>query len=823
LNLGRAPVSSGLNVMSYAEVAVNAPVKNPRTFSYSIPAGVTVEVGHGVWVPFGSKTIQGVVCGLSEVPQVESTRDIVSVIEGGPLLVSWQVELARWISEYYFSPFFAACALMLPPGFERKVLTSVQYREAVSPEVLSSLSPEQMAIAEAVRAGGNVGLKELQKQFGQKKARLAVQALVVKGVLARTDSLEREKVKVKKVRLVSLAAGPEETGLVLEKWAKDPRHEIRVALVELLRREGRALSLAEIKSKLGVAVIPLAALTKAGIVAVEEKEVRRDPLDAYQVGLSFPPVLTPSQEAAWQKIEPALTGSGEAATFLLHGITGSGKTEIYLKAVTCAISRGKKAIVLVPEIALTPQTISRFLSRFPGRVAVLHSRLSLGEQYDEWRRIKRGECDVVVGPRSAVFAPQPDLGLIVVDEEHEWTYKQKENQPYYHARDVALKIGELKKSVVVLGSATPDLSSYYLAAQGRYRLLELPERVSLEGPAVLPPVEVVDMKKELMEGNRGLFSRGLVREVLSALQDGGQVILFLNRRGANTFVQCRDCGFVLRCRKCEVSLVYHRDENRLVCHQCNYRSAIPEQCPNCGSKKIKYLGSGTQRVEDEAALNFPGARLLRWDRDVTREKHSHEKILEQFVSHRADILVGTQMVAKGLDIPAVTVVGVVNADIGLFVPDLRAAERTFQILTQVAGRAGRGARGGKVIIQTFNPSHYAIQAASRHDYRAFYEKEMGYRREFGYPPYSRLILLTYRHANQTPCKDEAERVARLIEAEAARGIVDVQVLGPTPGLIARRRGRYEWQMILRGNDSHSVLSGMTLPQGWSVDVDPLGA
>ncbi len=803
--------------MSYAEVAVNAPVKQPRTFSYRVPQGMSVVVGQGVWVPFGPKTLQGIVCQIVEVPAFEQTKDIISLIGEKPLLAPWQVALARWISDYYFSSLFTACALMLPPGFERKLLTFVRRREP-APEILGLL-PDQEALLRRIPIGHLISLRDLSEEFGRAKARLAVQVLARKGVVERIDTLEREKVRPKKIKLVSLAVGADEARKAAQAW--ETKYPSRAAVVELLLREGHAMMPAEIREKMGGRVVPLTPLLKAGTVAVEEKTVRRDPLDSYRTSPVQPPILTPDQEKVWEEVDKAFE-TGAPATFLLHGVTASGKTEIYLRAVARAVAAGKRAIVLVPEISLTPQTITRFLERFPGRVAALHSRLSPGEQYDEWWRIRNGGCDVVIGPRSAIFAPQPDLGLIVMDEEHEWTYKQKENQPLYHARDVALKIGELVKPVVLLGSATPDVSSYYRAKSGDYRLLTLPERVSGRGKVSLPPVEIVDMRAEFSAGNRSLFSRSLVREVRQALKDNGQVILFLNRRGANTFIQCHDCGLVLRCRRCEVSLVYHRDVDKLVCHQCNYKMPAPEQCPRCSSKKIKFLGSGTQRVEDEAAMNFEGARLLRWDRDVTKEKHAHEKILEKFTAHEADILIGTQMIAKGLDIPAVTLVGIINADVGLFLPDFRAAERTFQVITQVAGRAGRGPKGGKVIIQTYNPTHYAVVAASHHDYGAFYEREMGYRRELGYPPYSPLVRLSYQRTNETACKTEAERVAGLIADEVARGISDVRVLGPVPAFIARRRGHYEWQLLLKGNDCHKVLTGLTLPSGWTVDVDPVG-
>ncbi|MBI4188499.1 MAG: primosomal protein N', partial [Chloroflexi bacterium] len=507
----------------------------------------------------------------------------------------------------------------------------------------------------------------------------------------------------------------------------------------------------------------------------------------------------------------------------LHGVTGSGKTEVYLQALAETVRLGKRGIVLVPEIALTPQTLERFASRFPGRVAVLHSRLSLGEQFDEWQRIREGKFDVVIGPRSALFAPQPDLGLIVIDEEHEWNYKQSDKSPHYHARDVAIKLGELTGAVVVLGSATPDVETFYHSQRGDYRRLELRERVTPTENSPLPRVEVVDLRNELKAGNRSIFSRSLSRAIDKAVTGGEQVMLFLNRRGAATFIQCRNCGYVLACRRCDIPLSYHLAEDKLVCHQCNYRMAVPQICPRCLSRRIKFLGTGTEKLEQETAQAFPSSRLLRWDSDTTAGKNSHQEILDKFRSHRADILIGTQMITKGLDLPRVTLVGVVNADTGLNLPDFRAGERTFQLLSQVAGRAGRGPLGGQVIIQTYNPEHYAIQAAAKHDYALFYEKEISYRRQLHNPPFSRLASLIYTHTNNALAQKEATRMKHLlIEEKDAKGIADLSVIGPAPAFIQRLRGRFRWQLILRAADPAEFLSPLPIPQGWTVDIDPVG-
>jgi primosomal protein N' (replication factor Y) len=426
----------------------------------------------------------------------------------------------------------------------------------------------------------------------------------------------------------------------------------------------------------------------------------------------------------------------------------------------------------------------------------------------------------VIGSRGALFAPQPDLGLIVIDEEHEWTFKQQEQPPRYHARDVAVRLASLTGAVVILGSATPDVGSYHRAQRGEFRLLQLPQRISGGEACALPEVEIVDLRRELREGNRSIFSRSLARGLRETLAAGGQAILFLNRRGSATFVQCRDCGHVLRCRRCDASLTYHADESGLVCHRCNQRTPIPRVCPVCQSGRIKFLGVGTQRIEEEVARSFPGARVLRWDRDVTGGKHSHEQIMERFLAHEADILIGTQMVAKGLDMPLVTLVGVINADIGLYLPDFRSSERTFQILAQVAGRAGRRETRGRVVIQSYTPDHYAIAAAANHDYASFYNQEIAFRRRQGDPPFSRITRLVYTHRNAAHCQEEAERVARVLEEERDRlGLPDTALFGPSPAVVQRVRGRYRWQIVVRSRDPLPLLSGLRLPQGWSVDID----
>lgn len=814
--------------MKYAEVAVNAPTAWPRTFTYTSPPHPPVAIGCAVWIPFGPRLLQGIVFNLTDHSPVEETKEITEVIDPQPLLSEHQVELARWIAEYYSAPYFEAASLMLPPGFERRTLTLIEAVSDISEEAIADLTPEQKKAISFLQKSGCVDVRQLKKKIPEKLISSTIKQLVYKGLIRKSTSLQQERIKPKEIlhiRLVVDLSEAESQAAMLEK-----KKALRQAdLLRFLITEMGGLPLSEAVKQTGTTQNAARSLQKKGLVAIEKIEVRRDPLAHRNFPSAPRPELTPDQQAAWAQIQDKLrdvSAKNESSVFLLHGITGSGKTEIYLKALEETIAQGKKAIVLVPEIALTPQTITRFASRFPNQVAVLHSKLSPGEQFDEWHRIRKGEFDVVIGSRSAIFAPQPNLGLIVIDEEHEWTYKQHDKIPLYHSRNVALRLAELTGSVVVLGSATPDIESYYHAQKGDYQLLELPERVgeSVNGMfPVLPQVVLIDLRQELKDGNRSIFSRSLTQAINEALAAKEQVILFLNRRGAASFVQCRDCGHVMSCRRCEMALTYHHQENELICHLCNYRIPSPTSCPKCWSRRIKFLGIGTQKVEEETAKAFPKARILRWDRDVTKGKYSHEAILHKFQSHEADILIGTQMIAKGLDIPLVTLVGIINADVGLYLPDFRAGERTFQLLSQVSGRAGRGLLGGQAIIQTYTPEHYAIIAAARQDFGSFYVQESDLRHQYSYPPFNRLASMVYTHTNAERCQEEAERMADAIrEEQDSQGLANMAIIGPSPAYTQRVRGRYRWQVILRSPDPISILSKVSIPQGWTLDIDPVG-
>jgi len=808
--------------MNYAEVAVNSPGSR-STFCYTIPPGLNISTGQAVWVPFGSRVIQGIVFQLSDEPSVEETKEIAGIVTDFPLLSPIQIKLAQWISEHYFAPLFDALALMLPPGFERRAITCFQLTDS---QVDLPLTPEQRQTLHIIKEKKKISLPELEEIIGKTKARQITDQLLHRQLITKILELEKAKIKPKTLPYIKLIAGKEEIEVAKARLAKSRAYK-QVELLEFLTGQTQLISISELRKRLNCSPATIKSLESRHLVSVERLRVRRDPLAHLSFTTSPPPVLTSSQQSAWESIQDIIVGearqSGSPPVFLLFGVTGSGKTEVYLRALAQVIAAGKQGICLIPEIALTQQTVERFANRFPGRVAVLHSGLSLGEQFDEWQWITEGNCDVVIGPRSALFAPLPSLGLIIIDEEHEWTYKQEDKSPRYHARDVAIKLAQLSDAVVILGSATPDIGSFHKAQQGEYQLVELKERITPRGYSPLPEVRVVDLREELKAGNTSLFSRSLLAAIKETLAQGEQIVLFLNRRGTATFIRCRNCGFVFRCPRCSIALTYHSVEKRLICHRCRYSIPVPQICPRCSRRHLRFLGIGTQRVEEEIRYFFPEAGLLRWDRDVITRRYAHEELLKNFREHKADVLIGTQMIAKGLDLPQVTLAGVISADTGLNFPDFRSSERTFQLLCQVAGRAGRGIKAGKVIIQTYSPDNYTIKAAAKHDYLGFYYKEIDYRRRYNYPPFSQLVRLVYSHTNEELCRREAERMYRLILDEKAReSITGFNIIGPVPTFAFRARGRYRWQLFLRGPDSTQMLSRLTLPRGWTIDVDPVG-
>ncbi|MBN1201799.1 MAG: primosomal protein N' [Anaerolineae bacterium] len=630
-------------------------------------------------------------------------------------------------------------------------------------------------------------------------------------------------------------------------------------ILYMLAREGDAVDVKQVYAETGADNARLQRLAEDGLVVLGETEAWRDPLVDREFVPTLAPPLTSDQERSWNEIRHYMDtvhwgeispSPGVSGVFLLHGVTGSGKTEIYLRAVERVLAQGRQAIVLVPEISLTPQTVRRFAARFPGRVAVVHSGLTQGERYDTWRRARAGEIHVIVGARSALFTPLPDVGLVILDEEHDDSYKQSPPipPPYYHTRETAIEMMRITRGTVLLGSATPDVGTYFRAENGQYRLLRLPDRViahreriaeqmrRLNAPAAryrptdatdavsadLPAVRVVDMRQELRAGNRSIFSRALATALADVLDRGEQAILFLNRRGTATFVMCRDCGYIARCPRCDTPLTYHSPHQALMCHYCGYSTGHIRLCPDCGSDRIKHFGQGTELIESAVRTEFPAARTIRWDRDTATGREAHDVILRNFSEGHADVLVGTQMIAKGLDLPQVTLVGIISADTALGLPDYRSGERTFQLLTQVAGRAGRGPLGGHVVLQSYLPEHYAIRAAAHHDYEAFYHQEIAYRRAQMYPPYRRLARILFQYPTHTRAEHEAQQAVTMLAARIKEGqFTATEIIGPTPCFFAKRNDLYRWHLIIRSPKPAAVLSGLDFPGGWFVDLDPV--
>ena len=827
----------------YVEVAVNLPGIR-GTFHYHLPPHLRRKVrpGHLVTAPFGTRQVQGVVVGMPRVPEVPETRPLDELLDPEPVLTPAQLRLARWLAAQHRTSLVECLTLMLPPGLSRP---GDSLYTLVAPEEAGKNSSQQRLIQVLARRGPLRG-RQLARSLPRLNWRRAADGLVRAGVLERVAVLDPPKVRARTIRTVSLAVPADEVNSALDGLGRlgSQAADRRKAVLELLARQAQPLETGQVYSVTGASSVELRYLEGRGLIAFADREVWRDPLAELQVLPVEPPVLTPGQDLAWKSIQAAIQDqSGEG--FLLHGVTGSGKTEIYLQAVAATLDRGRTAIVLVPEIALTPQTLRRFQARFPGRLGVLHSQLSEGERYDTWRRARAGSLSVIVGPRSALFAPLQDIGLIVVDEAHDESYKEHGQAPRHHARDTALEYARLCSAVCLLGTATPDIVTRYQADRGRLTRLALPLRIlghrqvlqqqaarlglqssyQPAGPTAetidLPPVRVVDMRHELRAGNRSIFSRALHRALESTLDSGQQAILFLNRRGTATYVFCRDCGFVLRCSNCDSPLTFHGARELLLCHHCGRDRRMPERCPNCGNPRIKQFGAGTQRVQAEVERLFPGVRTIRWDWDTTRSKGAHDLILQTFAAQQADVLIGTQMVAKGLDLPLVTLVGVISGDVGLYLPDYRAPERTFQVLTQVAGRAGRSLLGGQVILQTYDPDHYAIQAAAAHDYPAFYQAELALRKDLGYPPFRRLIKLEFRDSAEARAQKEAERLAGLLAARIQElGLRRTDLIGPVPAFFRRVRAEYRWMVVIRAPDPLKLLPE-DLPRGWIVDVDPV--
>jgi len=806
--------------MSFAEVAVDAPAGN-RTFSYSVPPSLSVEPGHAVSVPFGPRNVAGIVFSVAEVAQVERTRDIVDLLHADILLRPHQLALAHWLTDTYMASLYEAASLMLPPAIRGQHITMVSLTAKGVGTQVESVPVGQRPVLAYLQEHPQSLQSALRRDIGGAAER-QLPRLERSGLLERQTTWKRPGQRERFVSFLVTAPGLSEDSVADLKKGRARR---QAALMDTVLTAGPPIKATEARRRFGASAV--AGLLEKGLILEERIPVQSGIQVQEHNEAEAPPKLTGHQQRALAQISAALESVAvEPRSFLLHGVTGSGKTEVYLQALAQTLGKGKQGIILVPEISLTPQTLDRFNRRFPGRVVVVHSELTPAQRREAWWRLYRGEADIVVGSRSALFAPLSNPGLIVLDEEHEWTYKQAEGTPRYHAREAALELARLTGAVTVLGSATPDVVTYYQAQREKHRSLKLPNRIrpitELEGIGSMADVRIVDMRSELRAGNRSMFSEPLQEAVRRALDVGGQVILFLNRRGSSTHVQCRDCGHSVECRSCATPMTYHGDRQRLLCHHCGRMQQEPSACPVCQSRRIRYLGVGTQRVLQEAQELFPDAEAVRWDRDVSTISGQRDLVLNKFIRGEAHILVGTQMVTKGLHIPNVMLVGVMLADLGLYIPDFRAQERVFQLLCQVAGRAGRGALAGEGIIQTYQPDNYAVQAAASQDYEAFFEQEIAFRRSFRYPPFSRLAKLTYSHTDAALSEGEAERLCRvLLRHQRAIGDTESAVIGPAPGYPARLRGKYRWHVVLRSPDPAGFLSQVELTAGWVVDIDPV--
>lgn len=798
-----------------AQVIVDVPSRGTdRPFDYIVPESMQgwLEVGSRVGVPFGPRTLQGFVIGLSgtsETPaaKLKALQELLDLV---PPLSEELVELSEWMSAKYACHRITALQSMLPAALKGKAERYIRVAERESwvgedslfDATTSLLTDEEEQIISHIQKQQEVRMELLSRRFGEQAH--IIKSLLQRGILLESRSI-RDKVQKKTVRTVSLHLPEDEIRTIIEEFPAKAKRQQEV--LTYIADTGGDVPLKEIMTVLGVTASTVKALADKGYIAIMDMEVYRDPYQDRNFTPTTPFTLTDEQQQVYNSIISRIN-KREKGEYLIHGITGSGKTEVYLQCIQRVIEQDRQAIMLVPEIALTPQMVERFKGRFGDRVAVMHSRLSSGERYDEWRKIREGKSQVAIGARSAIFAPFSNLGLIIMDEEHETSYKQEES-PKYHARDVAIHRAHQHNAVVILGSATPSLESYY-AARSQANDEFMPTLLEIHGRALgseLPAVEIIDMREELKEGNRSMFSRPLHQAIEDRLEKKQQTVLLLNRRGHSTFVMCRTCGYVAECPNCDISLTYHQRSNSLRCHYCGHAEPAPQICPECGSEHIRYFGTGTQRVEEELAKLFPGIRVVRMDVDTTTQKGSHEKLLNQFRDKKADLLLGTQMVAKGLDFPDVTLVGVIAADSALHLPDFRAAEKTFQLLTQVAGRAGRHHLPGEVIVQTYNPEHYSVIHASHHDYHSFVREELKHRQTLGYPPYCRLALITFSHEKLALLVRIAENYTQMIKDQASKlgwlGSLErfsneaLDVLGPVASPIPRLKNRYRFQCMIK--------------------------
>ncbi|WP_410983880.1 primosomal protein N' [Bacillus cereus] len=763
--------------MKFASVIVDVPARQTdRPFDYVIPKKWEdiVQTGMRVVVPFGPRKLQGFIIEIKDSVDVESKKlkALHEILDVTPVLNEELLKIGFWLTDETLCYTISAFQVMLPTAIKATYKKRLQLHkpEEVAPEIRDWFQGKEAIDWEEIATHPHM-YRTIQKE-------------ITNGTIEVIYKV-KDKVQKKKQRVVQ----PELPQEQLEAAAFELKSKKQQDVLYYFVENYHSVALKTLTEELQITDAPVKSLVKKGLLLEKYVEVYRNPYDDEAFEQTKPFSLTDEQN---QVITPILS-SIENETynpFLLYGVTGSGKTEVYLQSIAAVLKEGKEAIVLVPEIALTPQMVNRFKGRFGSQVAVLHSALSVGEKYDEWRKILRKEVKVVVGARSAIFAPFENLGIIIIDEEHESSYKQEDN-PKYHARDVAVLRGQYHNCPIVLGSATPTLESFARAKKGVYELLTMQKRMNEQA---LPTVEIVDMREELRDGNRSMFSKLLHEKIADRLKKKEQMVLFLNRRGHSTFVMCRDCGYVVQCPHCDISLTYHKMNHRLKCHYCSYEENMPTACPACNSSHIRFFGTGTQKVEEEITKLFPEARVIRMDVDTTSRKGMHEKLLKAFGEEKADILLGTQMIAKGLDFPKVTLVGVLTADTMLHLPDFRASEKTYQLLTQVSGRAGRHELPGEVVIQTYTPEHYSVELAKNQQYDVFFEQEMQMRKMRQYPPYYYVALVTVSHPELLKAVQVTEKIVGYLRTHCLQ---QTMVLGPVASAIPRIKDRYRYQCMIK--------------------------
>jgi primosomal protein N' (replication factor Y) len=841
----------------FAEVAV--PVHVRQTFTYNLPGDLAsrASVGCRVTVPFGQKTLTGFIVALHEQPAGEvaqpDIKDVEELIDEAPVINDEILELTRWVSDYYFAPWGECIRAALPAGaavVSERVLTITEAGRAAMSQ-LDRNSPKRLAL-EIFTQSDIVTVRQLERQFSKPRATAMVKQLEHAGFIQASQRVGETRMKPKlqnAVRLVekgrrgdgatgrtdesselASSARPKATKARRRRSGADgqekPLNDKQQRVIELITSKGQPVSLSELLDETGVTASVVRTLEKRGFVEVFTREVRRDPLAHITRQPTEVIKLNGEQQAGLDQIVSKLA-ERKYSTFLLHGVTGSGKTEIYLRAMRDVVARGQGALMLVPEISLTPVLARRLRSNFGEAVAILHSSLSEGERTDEWRRIKQGEARVVIGTRSAVFAPVENLGLIIVDEEHESSYKQ-DDSPRYHGRDTAIMRAVQANAVVVLGSATPSVESYHNAQSGKYTYIRLQARYA---DRALAAVEIVDMREVFKRhGKQQTFSDELTQAIGDTHARREQSMILLNRRGFSAFALCRSCGLAIHCPDCDVTLTFHRYNESLQCHYCGYIRPAPRACPACEGQYIHYVGYGTEQLEAKLREMFPAMNIARLDRDTTRRRGSFEQIIMEFAEGGIDLLVGTQMIAKGHDFHNVTLVGVVSVDAGLALPDFRASERTFQLLTQVSGRAGRGDRPGRVIIQTYHPQHYSIVHAREQNYEEFFKRESNFRRAMHYPPFSAMVNILVHDKDLNRANTTAAQFARELR-EAASG-TGLRVLGPAPAPISRIKGEHRVQVLIKAvtrsqarealeRAMERTLAAGASPRSINVEVDPM--